>query len=50
MDDKMKKQAPGLGDAISTITKYLKIKECDKCKKRKEMLNKYRFPTFKREV
>jgi hypothetical protein len=47
VDDKVKKEAPGLGDAIHTITQYLKIKECDKCKKRREFLNKYRLPNFK---
>jgi len=30
----------GLGDVVSTITSFLGIEECDKCKKRKEELNK----------
>ena len=45
-----KKPSKGLGDSVSKIIKKVtagKIKECDSCKKRKEMLNKL-FP-YKKE-
>ena len=38
-----KKPSKGLGDTVSKIIKKVsggKIKECDDCKKRKELLNK----------
>ena len=38
-----KKQSKGLGDSVSKVIKKVtggKVKECDSCKKRKEMLNK----------
>ena len=48
---KKKKQSKGLGDTVSKAIKKIsggKIKECDSCKKRKEMLNKL-FPYKKKE-
>ena len=44
-------KSKGLGDSVSKIIKKVsagKIKECDSCKKRKEMLNKL-FPYKKKE-
>jgi len=46
-----KKPSKGLGDSVSKIIKKVtagKIKECDSCKKRKEMLNKL-FPYKNKE-
>ncbi len=46
-----KKSSEGLGDSVSKIIKKVtggKIKECDSCKKRKEMLNKL-FPYKNKE-
>jgi len=37
----------GLGDIMSRFTKKLKIKECGGCKRRREVLNKFRIPKFK---
>ena len=48
---KKKKQSKGLGDTVSKAIKKIsggKIKECDSCKKRKEMLNKL-FPYKNKE-
>ena len=46
-----KKKSKGLGDTVSKAIKKIsggKIKECDSCKKRKEMLNKL-FPYKNKE-
>ena len=37
----------GLGDVVHRVTKKLRIKECGGCKKRREVLNKFRIPKFK---
>lgn len=37
----------GLGDVVREVTKKLRIKECGGCKKRREVLNKFRMPKFK---
>lgn len=37
----------GLGDVVHGITKKLKIRECGSCKRRREVLNKFRVPKFK---
>jgi len=37
----------GLGDVVHRVTKKLKIRECGGCKKRREVLNKFRVPKFK---
>lgn len=37
----------GLGDVVYRVTKKLRIKECGGCKKRREVLNKFRIPKFK---
>lgn len=37
----------GLGDVVHKVTKKLRIKECGGCKRRREVLNKFRVPKFK---
>jgi len=36
----MSEPSKGLGDSIAKLTTALKIKQCEPCKKRQELLNK----------
>jgi len=40
-------ETKGLGDVVHRITKKLRIKECGGCKKRREVLNKFRIPKIR---
>ena len=40
MSEDNKQESKGLGDSIKKVTETLGIKQCSKCKKRQEALNK----------
>ena len=40
MSEENKQESKGLGDSIKKVTETLGIKQCSKCKKRQEALNK----------
>jgi len=37
----------GFGDIVHRVTKKLRIRECGGCKRRREVLNKFRVPRFR---
>ena len=39
----------GLGDVVHEVTQKLGIKECGKCKRRREMLNQFSQRFFKKK-
>lgn len=43
----MARTTAGLGDIVHKFAKKLGIKECEKCKERRVVLNKVRIPKFK---